>query len=268
MTHPPTSDTETDTIPIRTQLFTNLTRQSQLITDLFGHLASGSTGAGAGAGAAPGTFTSTSTASHPVNVLYAQTHPLQSMYGSLQDLENGLADVIDNAWDHQAAFRALMAKREEVVQLELKVRDLVRKVEQGRGELEVLVREGRERLPDIKTVTKSKLSSIRALKSHLTVAEPLAIPPLIAHAIALSRTTSAPTSQHVPPSEKGMYAPWPTEVGMRTGLLFQMSGSMSGVGDTGVIGDGESHGLAFEQFTELLRGETSRSRRTSNCRGG
>lgn len=41
-------------------------------------------------------------------------------------------------------------------------------------------------------------------------------------------------------------APWPNEANMRTGLLFQLGGSMSGIGDIGVVGEG---GWLWESLT-------------------
>lgn len=41
------------------------------------------------------------------------------------------------------------------------------------------------------------------------------------------------------PVDKAAATPWPNEAAMRQGLLFQLEGSMSGVGDVGVVGDGE-----------------------------
>jgi mediator of RNA polymerase II transcription subunit 4 len=57
------------------------------------------------------------------------------------------------------------------------------------------------------------------------------------------------------PIDKAQYQPWPTENAMRQGLLFQMEGSMSGTGQTGQIGDGQSltffsHGQIGTDCTE------------------
>ena len=77
---------------------------------------------------------------HPVNAFYAQTYPQQALYAALQDLDADLANVIEEAWDHQEAYDSLIAKRDEVVDLELRVRDVVGKMEKGRSELDALVR--------------------------------------------------------------------------------------------------------------------------------
>lgn len=69
--------------------------------------------------------------------------------------------------------------------------------------------------------------------------DPVSVDQLIAHAHALARTTSAPVSSLLAPVDKAAATPWPNEAAMRQGLLFQLEGSMSGVGDVGVVGDGE-----------------------------
>jgi mediator of RNA polymerase II transcription subunit 4 len=72
------------------------------------------------------------------------------------------------------------------------------------------------------------------------VIDPIKIPTLLAHAHALAKHSSAPLSSLLTSIDKAQYQPWPTENAMRQGLLFQMEGSMSGVGQTGEIGDGTS----------------------------
>lgn len=63
---------------------------------------------------------------------------------------------------------------------------------------------------------------------------------LMAHAQSLSKHSSAPVSSLLAPVDKAQYAPWPTEMSMRMGLLFQLEGSMSGMGERGVVGEGKS----------------------------
>lgn len=69
--------------------------------------------------------------------------------------------------------------------------------------------------------------------------DPVSVDQLIAHAHALAKTTSAPVSSLLAPVDKAAATPWPNEAAMRQGLLFQLEGSMSGIGDVGVVGDGE-----------------------------
>jgi mediator of RNA polymerase II transcription subunit 4 len=78
------------------------------------------------------------------------------------------------------------------------------------------------------------------------IVDPIDIASLLSHAHGLARHSSAPVSSLLTPIDKAQYQPWPTEGAMRQGLLFQMEGSMSGIGQTGQIGDGQSslyHGL-------------------------
>lgn len=77
------------------------------------------------------------------------------------------------------------------------------------------------------------------MELHDLTPDPVSVDQLIAHAHALAKTTSAPVSSLLAPVDKAAATPWPNEAAMRQGLLFQLEGSMSGVGDVGVVGDGE-----------------------------
>jgi len=72
----------------------------------------------------------------------------------------------------------------------------------------------------------------------MLMVDPIQVPKLLAHAHALAKHSSAPISSLLTPIDRQQYQPWPTENAMRQGLLFQMEGSMSGVGQTGQVGDG------------------------------
>ena len=79
--------------------------------------------------------------------------------------------------------------------------------------------------------------------------DPIPVRPLLAHAQALARTSSAPVSSLLAPVDRVGAEPWPNEVNMRMGLLFRLEGSMGGVGDVGVIGDGK---LSLQTSAETL----------------
>lgn len=50
------------------------------------------------------------------------------------------------------------------------------------------------------------------------------------------------------PIDRAAYMPWPTEAAMRMGLLFQMQGSMSGVGLVESMGESDyDRGLDFDR---------------------
>jgi mediator of RNA polymerase II transcription subunit 4 len=71
--------------------------------------------------------------------------------------------------------------------------------------------------------------------------DPLPVPQILSHARALAKHSSAPVSHLLSDVDKAQYQPWPTETAMRAGILFREGGgSMSGLGDIGVMGEGKS----------------------------
>lgn len=80
-----------------------------------------------------------------------------------------------------------------------------------------------------------KAKDVRGSNIHL---DPISSSTLLSTAQNLSSHSSAPISVLMAPQDKAQYMPWPTEGAMRSGILFMMGGSMSGVGDIGKIGDG------------------------------
>lgn len=72
--------------------------------------------------------------------------------------------------------------------------------------------------------------------------------------------------------DKAQATPWPNEMNMRQGLLFQLEGSMSGVGDVGVIGEGEEiptavGGVGPKLTTAFQRNpQTTRRTKCRSCR--
>lgn len=85
----------------------------------------------------------------------------------------------------------------------------------------------------------TRVKSVSMLFRGVLTTAPANVPILLAHAHALSRTTSAPVSSLLAPVDKAQATPWPNEMNMRQGLLFQLEGSMSGMGSTGVVGTGK-----------------------------
>ena len=90
------------------------------------------------------------------------------------------------------------------------------------------------------------------------MADPVQVPKLLAHAHALAKHSSAPISSLLTPIDRQQYQPWPTENAMRQGLLFQMEGSMSGVGQTGQVGDGMSLAYPTIDVADISRGQRGR----------
>ncbi|ORY28782.1 vitamin-D-receptor interacting mediator subunit 4-domain-containing protein [Naematelia encephala] len=186
--------------PLRTQLLTNLATQHSHLLDLFTQLSTPTS-----------SIASSSSFQHPINQLYSL----------LSEKTTELAYLVEETERHQAAWRELERKKKEVVELEGNVRALISTLEQGRRELQVLVDKGREIIQRVDEVEQ----------------RPLQVEPLLAHALALGNTTSAPVSSLIAPVDLAQHKPWPTEMSMRMGILFKSAGSMSGMGDTGLIGD-------------------------------
>ena len=134
----------------------------------------------------------------------------------------------------------MQRRRAEVRNLEGRVQDLVRGLEQGRKELEELVDVGRGVRKTIKRGETGVYIPIHARSSYAKLwIELLPVGPLLAHARSLARHSSAPVSSLLAPIDKAQYQPWPTETAMRGGILFREGGSMSGIGDVGHMGEGE-----------------------------
>ncbi|BEJ15123.1 hypothetical protein CspHIS471_0408900 [Cutaneotrichosporon sp. HIS471] len=152
--------------------------------------------------------------------LPSSSSDIPALHASLVQSSAQLDALAADAEDHQRAWAALLVQKAEVEGLERRIRALLRELEGGRAELEALVDEGR------------RVSDSIALSED----DPVGVPVLLAQAHALSRTTSAPVSSLLAPVDRAQATPWPNETQMRQGLLWQLGGSMSGMGDVGVIG--------------------------------
>lgn len=113
----PASD---DSAP-RTALLENLTRQSALLDQLFSTLASGHS-AGPSDGQAG----------------------LSQTYASLHSTVQSFAGIIDDVYEHQAAYEVMLDKQTEAERLERQVRDALVQLEQDRAEMESIVLEGQQ----------------------------------------------------------------------------------------------------------------------------
>ncbi|TXT13710.1 hypothetical protein VHUM_01077 [Vanrija humicola] len=182
-----------------------------------------------------------STQSALLNELFAalpsNSAEVPALHASLVQSSAALDGLARDAEEHQRRWARLQDKKREVEDLERRVRALVRDLEGGRTELEAMVAEGER------------------VRENIDASErdPVGVPVLLAHAHALARTTSAPVSSLLAPVERAQAAPWPSEAAMRQGLLFQLEGSMSGVGDVGVVGEGKQvvgRALTAEQVPE------------------
>ena len=201
-------------LPPRTRLLLNLSTQSQLLDQFF------------------------TTLSNPTP---ANASSLPNLYTLLQETTDDLLALRKDVVAHQEVWARIEKKKKEVVDLEKRSRGLMRALKVESEELGVMVKEGREIMKSVDKVQKSmSLKSNIEAQSEMLIADPIHVPKLLAHAHALAKHSSAPISSLLTPIDRQQYQPWPTENAMRQGLLFQMEGSMSGVGQTGQVGDGTS----------------------------
>ncbi|KAK4687688.1 mediator of RNA polymerase II transcription subunit 4, partial [Tremellales sp. Uapishka_1] len=146
---------------------------------------------------------------------------LPSLYSSFQNTSADLSRLVEDVYDHQAKYRLMLEKKERVEALERRVRELLVSLEGDRSDLLGMVESSRE---VVKGIEKAR-------------DDPINVSRLVSHAIALSKTTSAPVSSLLLERERAQSTPWPGEAEMRMGSLFILQGSMSGVGDVGKLGD-------------------------------
>ncbi|KAJ8474443.1 hypothetical protein ONZ51_g7210 [Trametes cubensis] len=118
-----------------------------------------------------------------------------------------LATAVRLAQTHQVKQRRIEQLKEEVLELDRRWRDIVRTLDEGRRELDALIREGEER---IKAIEEAKAAAIP-------------YPELLAYAQSLSAFTSAPPNmpdlapgQPPPPL---FFPPFPNEEKMRRGHM-------------------------------------------------
>ena len=244
MTQTQTQDMTTTALgqtPMRTLLLQNLATQTASISHLFTALAS--------------------PAPNPAGV--------QTSYALLGTSTDELAAVLREAERHQEAWGRVMRQRKAVEDLERRVRGLCRDLERGSRELGMMVDESRSVLKG----GECGMSLVHVLINTPwtgLIAVPLNVPTLLAHAQALAKTSSAPTSTLLTPADKAQSLPWPSEASMRMGLLFQTQGSMT-QGETGTLGDGKSTslapwvvGLTMQRYPSLHQRSTCRSTSRNN----
>ncbi|WVW79371.1 hypothetical protein I302_101339 [Kwoniella bestiolae CBS 10118] len=152
-----------------------------------------------------------------------QTQGIEQIYTALQLSTLDLSNLLRETYTHQEEYQKLLDKKQNLEKLEGRVRGIIRVLEADRVELEGMVERGRKVREGIEQSEKN----------------PINIPTLLSHSQNLSRFSSAPISTLMSDIDKNQYQPWPTEMAMRMGLLFQMSGNegMGGMGRTGEVGD-------------------------------
>ncbi|ORX39350.1 vitamin-D-receptor interacting mediator subunit 4-domain-containing protein [Kockovaella imperatae] len=206
--------------PPREQLLSNLSLQSILLTQLFAIISNPPT-------QAPGT---------------AQSHPVAGLYRAIDTATNDLGGIVKEVRIHQQAWARLERVKDQVKALDMDVRRVIGDLERGRVELEGMVNEGIKVREAIDRVSK----------------DPLPVQPLLAHARSLARHSSAPVSSLLAPIDKAQYQPWPTETAMRAGILFREGGSMSGIGDVGIVGEERPQEAVQMMEEDYMQQEESR----------
>ncbi|VDB99886.1 unnamed protein product [Peniophora sp. CBMAI 1063] len=128
---------------------------------------------------------------------------------AFSDCDAALAAALELARTHQVKQRKIETLKDEVVELEMKWREVLEKLETGRRELEVIVDEGQER---IKTIERAKEAAVP-------------YPDLLSYAQQISSFTSAPpnlpkTEQPSMLHQLRFRPPFPNEADMQRGHLY------------------------------------------------
>lgn len=125
--------TDAATIPPRTRLLQNISTQTHLINQIFTSLSSS-------------TSASTSAASTP----------LPDLYQALKNTTDELLRLREDVAVHQELWARIEAKKKNVIDLERRVRGIMRTLERERCELETMVQEGRDVISSVDKVEKSE----------------------------------------------------------------------------------------------------------------
>jgi hypothetical protein len=128
---------DTDSVPPRARLLQNISTQSHLINQIFTSLSSS---ASASASTAPA--------------------PLPTLYRALEDTTGELLRLRQDVAEHQELWARIEAKKKNVIDLERRVRGIMRTLERERSDLETMVQEGRDIMASVDKVEQSELSPI------------------------------------------------------------------------------------------------------------
>jgi len=149
----------------------------------------------------------------------AQPPPISALLG----VDAALSSAVKLARTHQVKQRKIEKLKDEVLNLEGKWREIVRELDQGKRDLEVLLADGEER---VQAIDDAKAASIP-------------YPELLAYAQSLSSFTSAPP--HMPDTLPGQplpplfFPPFPNEEKMRRGHM-NTEAPLGMIGETHSVG--------------------------------
>ncbi|WWC91200.1 uncharacterized protein L201_006142 [Kwoniella dendrophila CBS 6074] len=210
------ASTSTSTlIPPRQALLQNITTQSILINQLFTLLGSSSSSSSLSGTNNTGLPSQGSSGVQNGNI--GGMGGVEQIYHSLQLSTVDLSNLLKYTYKHQEEYKKVIEKKEKVELLEKKVRNLIKNLENDRIDLEELVENGKKVKSNIEQSEKNSIN----------------VSTILSHSMILSKYSSAPISNLMSDIDKNqLNQPWPNEMLMRMGLLFQMSGNqgMGGIG--------------------------------------
>lgn len=205
----------------------------------------------------------TNTLLAPVNELQSLTQALFQSLSSTQArpsqpppissflaVDAALAQATQLARKHQVKQRKIERLKNDVLEMELKWREIVRELEEGKQDLNAIIVEGEERIKSIEAAKAGEYRQITlvipALKQRTYLKASIPYPELLASAQSLSAFTSAPPNmpdQTLPgqPPPPLFFPPFPNEEKMRKGHMNNEA-PLGPLGETHSVGKREYSG--------------------------
>ncbi|WWC73084.1 uncharacterized protein I206_107049 [Kwoniella pini CBS 10737] len=205
------SSSSSNSLPPRQALLQNLTTQSILLSQLFNIFSNNLN------------LNSNDNNNNNNNNIIQNNNNIEQIYTGLKLSTLDLSNLIKDSNKHQKEYLNLIFKKKKIEILENKIKFLIKNLENGRLQLENMIEIGK----------KMKISIEQSEKNIIQV------PSLLAQSQRLAKYSSAPISNLMSNIDKNQFQPWPNEMMMRMGLLFQMGGNegMGGMGKKGKLGD-------------------------------
>lgn len=166
---------------------------------------------------------------------------IPSLYDNLLEATEEQAQLLEHARRHQKRWRRLQWKRQQVQEMEDRVRGILIELDRGGNELEELVEQGKQVVAKIEIAERGKLSFPANPCACMPNCQPIAnfsTEDLISYAQNLATTTSRPASLAPPAPLLSAEMLYPVESVMQSGKLAALArGEVVGIlGDTQVIG--------------------------------
>jgi len=172
----------------------------------------------------------------------ARRVPLPSV-SAFVECDAQISRALDIARTHQIKQRKVEALKQDILDLNAQWRHICSELEAGKQELEIMIKEGDERIESIDRAKYGQLAlTFRLTNAQLASAASLPYPELLAYAQSLSSFTSAPPNmpdlmlpgQPPPPL---FFPPFPNEEKMRKGRL-NAEAPLGPLGETHSVGRG------------------------------